>query len=91
MERELERYDERVVDESQDCPFREDMGDLAWPLGNMCLPNRLESVDSLGILLPHLHDLSKAAFSNNLEQLELVDDKGLISARLEVDFEMEGT
>lgn len=66
------------------------MRDFSWALGDVCLPDRLESVYSLGVLLPDLHNLSKATFADDLEQIEGFDSEWFIANGLEVYFKVEG-
>lgn len=56
LERELEGYDERVVDLSEDGSFREGVDDFGTG-DDVGLSDGLESVDSRGITLSNLHDL----------------------------------
>lgn len=89
MERELERYDERIVDERQDSTLGQDVCDFPGTRRNVGLPDRLERVDPLRIFLPDLHDFAEAALPNDLEQIELLDGEGFVAGGLEVDLEME--
>ena len=89
MEGELERYDERVVHQRQDSTLGQDMCDFTGPRCNVGFPDSLERVDPLGIFLPDLHDFTEATLSDDLEQVELFDGKGLVPRRLEVELEVE--
>ena len=65
--------------------------DLAWPLSDMRFADGFECVYTLGILLLDLHDLAEASFSDDLEQIELIDGERLVATGLEDDLEVEGT
>lgn len=88
LERELQRYDKRIIHESKDCALREDMCDLPRSACNMGFSNGLQSVNPLGVLLSDLHDLSEASLTDDLEKLEGLDRQAL-SARLEPNLEVE--
>ncbi len=89
MEREFEGNDERVVDQSQNCSLGEDMSNLARPTCYVGFADRLESIDTLGVLFPNLHDLSEGTFPDHFEQVERVDRQGLMPSRLVGDGKME--
>jgi hypothetical protein len=68
------------------------MRDFARSRGNVRLADRLESVDTVSVLLPNLHDLAEGALSDDLEKLERVDRQGIGSTgRLKLDVEVKGT
>jgi len=73
LEREFERDDERVVDQRQHGSLGKDMGDLTRSTGYVSFADRLECIDTLGILLANLHDLSKGTLPDHFEQVERVD------------------
>lgn len=56
LERELERYDERVVDPGEDKSLSEGVGDFV-SVDDVLLADRLKSVDSVGVTFADLHDL----------------------------------
>lgn len=56
---------------------------------DMRLADCLERIHPLGIFLPHLHHLPKAAFPDHFEKIERLYCERLIAKLLEVDFEME--
>jgi hypothetical protein len=89
LEREFERYDKRIVDQSQNSPLRKDMGNFPWPASDMRLPNSLEGVDPLCVLLPNLHHFPKAPLTDHFEQIECFDREQLVAELLKVDFEVE--
>ncbi len=54
----------------------------------MCLSDWLQCIDSLSILLPHLHNFAEATLADNFEQVEGFDGQRL-GSRLVVDLHME--
>ena len=90
LEGELQRNDERVVDQGEDRPLSEDMGDFAWSRRDVGLADGFERVYTLCVLLPDLHHLPERTLSDDLEQVERLDRQRLGARRLEVDLEMEG-
>ena len=91
LEGKLEGHNEWVIDQSENCSFRENMRDLPWALGDVCLPDCLERIYSLCIFLPHLHHFSKTALPNDFEQIEGFDRQRFASDGAEIYFEMERT
>ena len=89
LERELERHDERVVDEREHGAFGEDMRDLAGAGCDVGLTDGLERVYALRVLLADLHDLAERAFTYDLEEVKLLNRERLVPCRLEVDLEVE--
>jgi hypothetical protein len=74
LETELEWHDERTRYAGEHETFRKGMCDLPT-IHDMCFAYGFESIDTLGVSLAHLHDLSKTAFANNCSQFEIVDSK----------------
>ena len=56
LEREFEGYDEWIVDLGEDGSFGESVSYFG-SRDDVCFSNRLQGVDSSGILLAYLHDL----------------------------------
>ena len=65
------------------------MCDFAGPTSDMRLPNSLEGVHPLRVLLPDLHHLPEAAFANHFEQVKCFDCERFIAKLLEIDFEVK--
>jgi len=89
LERELEWYNERVVDQGQNSPLSKNMSDLSRSLRDVRLADGLQRIYPLGILLPHLHDFSEATLSDDLEEVEGFDGQGFASKGSEIDLEVE--
>jgi len=60
LEREFEGHDEGIVDLSENGSFGESVSDFG-SRDDVSFSNRLQGVDSSGILLSYLHDLFKSA------------------------------
>lgn len=67
------------------------MGDFSGTLGDMSLPDRLECVYTLSVLLADLHDFAKAPLSDDLEKVERIDCQRLVACLFEIDLEVERT
>ncbi|KAI6752008.1 hypothetical protein HG531_006704 [Fusarium graminearum] len=65
-------HNEGVVDLCQHGPFGECVGDFR-PRDNVCLADCLEGVDSVRVLLAHLHDLTETALADQLEKFEILN------------------
>ena len=91
LEGKLKGHNKGIIDQSENCSFRENMRDLPWALGDVGLPDSLERIYSLRIFLPHLHHFSKTALPNDFEQIEGFDRQRFASDGAEIYFEMEGT
>lgn len=91
LEGKLEGHDKGVINQSEDCSFCENMRNLAWALGDVGLPDSLERIYSLRILLPHLHHFPKTTLPNDFEQIEGLDRQRFASDGAEIYFEVEGT
>ena len=91
LEGELERDDEWVVYQGENCSLRKDVGNLSGPRGDVGFSDRLESVYPLSVFLPHLHHLSKRTLADNLEKIESIDCEGHVPGWLEINLEVEGT
>ena len=72
MEGEFQRDDERVVDLRQDGAFGERVGDFAAG-DDVLLPDRLEGINPIRVLLHHLHDFAETALANDFEQVEILN------------------
>jgi hypothetical protein len=90
LERKFKGYDEGIVDKGEDSAFSENMCDFSRSLSDMRFPYSFESIDTLCVLFPDLHDLSETALADDLEQIERIDGQRVVATGLEVDFEMEG-
>lgn len=91
LERKLQGHDKGVVDQGKDSSLGQNVGDLTGTRRDVCLADSLESIDSLSILLADLHNLSEATLANDLEQIKGFNSQSLVSERLVVNFEMEGS
>jgi len=60
-------------------------------LGDVGLPDRLERIYPLCVLLADLHDFTEAAFPDNCEKFEGFDRQRFVAGLFEVDFKMERT
>jgi hypothetical protein len=87
LEREFEGDNERVVDECKHRALGEDVGDLFRALGDMGLPNGLQGINPLRVLLLDLQD----ALGDNFEEIERLDCEWfLLAYGPEVNLEVEG-
>lgn len=89
MEGEFQGHDERIVDESQNSSLRQDMGDLARTLGNVCFTDSLEGVYPLRVLLANLHHFAKTPLPDDFQKVESFDCEWLVATGFEVYFEVE--
>lgn len=55
----------------------------------MCFSDRLHRIDSPSVFLPHLHDFSKGAFTDHLQELKRFDSQLCILGGFECYLEME--
>ena len=65
------------------------MRDLARTTCNVSFTDGLERVNTLGVFLADLHDLSKRSFPNHFEQVERVNRQGLMASGLVRNGEVE--
>ena len=65
------------------------MSDLTGPTRYVGFADRLECIDTLGVLLADLHDLSEGTFPNHFEQVESVDCERFVPSGLIGDGKME--
>lgn len=89
LERELERYDERVVDFCQDSPLRQRMRDFRSS-DDVGFPDGLQGVDPERVSLPNLHDLFpeiQSPISTEPNSSPLQDRTDLSEASLSDDLE----
>lgn len=85
----LEWNNEWTVHQGENCTFCQDVCDFSWALGNVCLADRLQGIDTLRILFPDLHDLAKAALADDFKEIKGLDGERFIAAGFEVNLEVE--
>lgn len=89
LKRKLQGNDEGVIDEGEDGPLSENVGDFPRALSDMSFADSFERIDALCIFLADLHHLAEAALANDFEQVEGLYGERLVASRFEVNFEMK--
>lgn len=90
LERKLEGNNEWVIDEGKNSALSQNVCNFTRTLSDMSFTYCLQSIDTLSVLFPDLHDLAETALPNDSEEIECFDSKGFMTTGFEIDLEMEG-